>query len=107
LLWRDGLNVGACTQSYLTAMRVKDIGVVLLHDSTTDTGEVTVRQTDGERYLFLLNHAGRGDEVSTLDGPDCNWSRVGDGAPVADIITLEACDVVVLSTARERTVDHA
>jgi hypothetical protein len=92
---------------YFAAMRVNGIGVVLLHDSTTDTGEVTVRQTDGERYLFLLNHADRGVEVSTLDGPDCNWSRVGDGAPVADIITLEACDVVVLSTARERTVDHA
>ena len=79
----------------------------LLHDSIADNGEVTLRQTNGERYLFLLNHAYRAVEVCTLDGSGCTWSRVGDGAPVADIITLEACDVVVLSTARERMVDHA
>ena len=69
--------------------------------------EVAMRQTDQQRYLFLLNHGGTAVPVSVDDGTGCAWSRVDDGTPVADRITLDAGDVVVLSTARERMVDPA
>jgi beta-galactosidase len=69
--------------------------------------EVAMRQTDQKRFLFLLNHGSTAATVSLEDGTECAWSRVHDGTPVADSITVDAGDVVVLSTARERKVDPA
>ena len=69
--------------------------------------EVALRQTDEQRFLFLLNHGGTAVSVSVDDGTGCAWTRVDDGSPVVDRITVDAGDVVVLSTPRERTVDPA
>lgn len=63
--------------------------------------EATLRSTPDTRYLFLLNH-GSADQQVTLPttGP---WTHAVDGTPAADVLTVLAGDVVVLTAPTERT----
>jgi beta-galactosidase len=65
--------------------------------------EVALRQTDDQRFLFLLNHGSSASQVDVTDQHGSNWIHAVDGEHVTDTITIAAGDVAILVAPTERT----
>ena len=67
--------------------------------------EVAERQTDDERFLFLLNHGDTEQAVDLPSGGASAWTYAISRAPAGGSVTVGGGDVVVLVTRNERTPD--
>jgi beta-galactosidase len=67
--------------------------------------EVAERQTDDERFLFLLNHGDTEQVVDVSATADAPWTHATSRIPAGGSVTVGGGDVVVLVTSRERTPD--
>jgi beta-galactosidase len=67
--------------------------------------EVAVRETDEERYLFLLNHGSDDQAVEVSSAEGSAWKHATSRAPAGGTVTVAGGDVVVLVERRERTPD--
>jgi hypothetical protein len=67
--------------------------------------EVAERETRDERFLFLLNHAATEQVVEVSSDGNTPWMNAISRVPAGGSITVDAGDVVVLVTSRERTPD--
>ncbi len=103
--WYVSTALDPHTLNALILRMAEDAGArTILVDAPPPDVEVATRQTTERDFLFLLNHGSQPAEVAVADGSGRPWARTGDGAQVADRITLGGGDAVVLVRARERTV---
>ena len=93
--WYVSTAVDADAFGELLGGLAKDAGVrPVLAQSPPSGVEVTMRATDHERYVFLLNHA---DVERRVDLPlDVEWANAIDRQSVAGSVTIPAGDVIVL-----------
>lgn len=69
--------------------------------------EVALRETEDQRFLFVLNHSNEERMVDIRDQHGTEWSRVADHARVNDTISVGAGDVHILVAPRERNTDQS
>lgn len=84
------------TMTALLAAVARNAGVSPVLSNTPAGVEATLRATDRERFLFLLNHTGDDRQV-TLPA-DTTWTDAIDRRPIGGSVTIPAGDVIVLVT---------
>lgn len=67
--------------------------------------EVAVRETDAERFLFLINHAADSQVVDVSSAGQSSWAHAISREPAGGAVTVAGGDVVVLVEPNERTPD--
>jgi beta-galactosidase len=104
--WYLSAGMDADTLSRLILRMADDSGATpILAEAPPHDVEVAMRQTDDQRFLFVMNHGAAAATVAVGDGSGHPWTSAG--TPVDDHITLDAGDVVVLVRPRTGTVDPA
>ena len=75
----------------------------ILIDTPPVDVEVALRETDQQRFLFLLNHGSTQASVSVRDSHGSFWRRRGDDQRSTQV-DVDAGDVVILTAKREESV---